>query len=134
MSKVMCGFCDHEFDRSDKRAYIPKDREADARCPYCCQMTLRGTEMWAVWNSCNGIFEVTSWRQDALAIIEEAYSEHETVVPVRVFVDHEDRNWQRHAHEDEREIRWRKREETEPATESPHTAENSEAISGPKDG
>lgn len=64
---------------------------------------LRGREMWAIWNSCNGVFDVTNWRKDALDVIAEAYSEHETVVPVRVLVEPEDDHDLRHAHEDERE-------------------------------
>jgi hypothetical protein len=90
----------------------------------------QGTEMWAVWNSCNGVFEVTNWRKDALAIIAEAYSEHETAVPVRVLVEDEDRHWLRHGREDEREALWRSRE----ASHEPQEAkEASGAISGPKD-
>jgi hypothetical protein len=69
--------------------------------------------MWAVWNSCNGVFEVACWRKDALNIIAEAYSEHETVVPVRVVVEDEDRHWLRHQYEDEREAQWRARNELE---------------------
>lgn len=79
------------------------------------QATLRGREMWAIWNSCNGVFEVTNWRKDALDVIAEAYSEHETVVPVRVFVEPEDDHDLRHSHEDDREVLWRERAEKEQA-------------------
>jgi hypothetical protein len=87
---------------------LATEREAakDARI---AALEAGGREMWAVWNSCNGVFEVTNWRKDALDVIAEAYSEHETVVPVRVFVEDEDRHGLRHAHEDEREVLWRAR-------------------------
>lgn len=93
-----------------------------------------GREMWAVWNSCNGVFEVACWRRDALNIIAEAYSEHETVVPVRVFVEDEDRHWLCHQREDEREAMWKSRPDPETAAEAPTAPETPGAITGPKDG
>ena len=91
-------------------------------------MNKLGNEMWAVWNSCNGVFEVTSWRQDALDIITEAYSKHETVIPVRVFVEDEDRHWLRHAQEDELEALRREASQSaadaDEVSEPPQTPDN----------
>lgn len=80
-------------------------------------MIERGKEMWAIWNSCNGVFEVFDWRRDALDTIAEAYSEHETVVPVRVVVEEEDRHGLRHQYEDMREDLWQATQETADAPE-----------------
>ena len=65
-------------------------------------------EAWAVWNDCNGIFEVCNRRADAEALLDkEPYQRgRETVVPVVVTVETEDRHWYRERYEDEHVRLW----------------------------
>lgn len=57
--KLVCGYCEHFFDSRDKRCHIMSG-EPDPRyppsCPACTMMRLKGTEVWAVWNDCQGIW------------------------------------------------------------------------------
>jgi hypothetical protein len=85
-NKVTCGWCKHFFDPTDKRCYIPAT--PDPRCPPCCPCCtmerLAGDEAWAVWNACNGVFEVLFDRRGAVERLKE-YPDGCRVIPVRIY-------------------------------------------------
>ena len=86
-ARCVCGYCDHFFDPGDERAHVPQDGDPrySPSCPACTMMNLSGDEAWAVWNSCNGIFEIRHSRKEAQALLPD-FPECE-VIPVRVFED-----------------------------------------------
>lgn len=91
---ITCAHCDHFFDPSDRRAAFTKksDPKYPPICPACAIETLRGNEAWAVWNNCNGVFEVCMDRDDAVKKLAEYPVEAGCkVVPVRVYEEPEDR-------------------------------------------
>jgi hypothetical protein len=91
---VVCGECDHFFDPSDKRSFVPNppDPRYPQLCPACTIQTLHGREAWAVWNDCNGVFEVHLDREDAVGKLPEYPAGAECkVIPVRVYEESEDR-------------------------------------------
>lgn len=90
---IICASCDHFFDPTDKRAYIPDppDPRYGPQCPACTMEELCGDKAWAVWNSCNGVFEVAMSRQGAVERLAEYLDCECRVVPVRVYTEPEDR-------------------------------------------
>lgn len=88
---VICGWCDHFFDPTDKRSYIPDppDPRYPPRCPACTREQLCGDKAWAVWNDCNGVFEVSFDRRGAVKRLEE-YPQGCSVIPVRVYAEPRD--------------------------------------------
>lgn len=104
---VRCTRCEHSFDAMDNRAWVGgRDSEASPLCPLCCTIALRSTEEWAVWNDCNGIFEVHPRRALAAQAVSERYANCQvTVVAARAFVEHDDDQWLRKMREDELEAR-----------------------------
>lgn len=104
---VRCTRCEHSFDAMDQRAWIStKNSDASPLCPMCCTLVLRSSEEWAIWNSCNGIFELMPRRAAALQAAKERYAATDvTVVPARAFIEPEDEHWHRKFREDELEAR-----------------------------
>ena len=92
--QTICGDCGHFFDPTDKRAYIATDPKFTTQCPCCATMSFRGSEMWAVWNDCNGVFEVASRKAEAQRILEKEFSDFQaSVVPVRVYLEPNKDDW-----------------------------------------
>jgi hypothetical protein len=54
----------------------------------------RASPMWAVWNDCNGVFEVHARKRDAQSSIDGMatgyHPDRESVVPVRVYLEPND--------------------------------------------
>lgn len=96
--KMHCGFCDHFFDPTDKRAHITssEDPRFSSSCPACTIERYRGVEMWAVWNSCQGIWgDGVGWtRKEAYEHLNSGrYDGCECkVIPIRVYEEPAD-NW-----------------------------------------
>jgi hypothetical protein len=65
-----------------------------------------GTEAWAVWNNCNGVFEVTMWRADAQKLIDDGEYLECDVIPVTIVECPEDQHIDRNHDEDIRERDW----------------------------
>lgn len=86
---IWCDWCEHWFDAKDRRAHIPvpPDPRYSPRCPACTIMSLQGDEAWAISNDCNGIFEVTDTRAQAVAKLVDYEGADCEVIPVRVYVD-----------------------------------------------
>ena len=64
-----------------------------------------GSEAWAVWNSCNGVFtDTVRWtKTEADWLLDDDHKDAGgKVVPVVVFVEPEDRHWLREVYEKER--------------------------------
>jgi hypothetical protein len=89
--QTVCGYCDHFFDPSDKRCHIPNppDLRYPPSCPACSIERFRGTEAWAVWNSCQGIWgDGVCWtRAEADKLLTSSRYEgcDCKVVPVRIY-------------------------------------------------
>lgn len=107
---VRCEQCDNYFDARDKRAFLPSEPNG-WYCPLCAYRRLHGDKQWAVWNSCNGIFECRVRRHEAEALINgrDYHRESESTVPVRVYIEPEDewhmRAWSENGWEDSQGIR-----------------------------
>lgn len=90
-TKTICGRCDHFFDPSDRRCHIPNppDPRYSPTCPACTIQNYGGTEAWAVWNSCLGIWgDGVGWtRNDAdKHLASDRYNGTESkVIPVRIY-------------------------------------------------
>jgi hypothetical protein len=65
-----------------------------------------GTEAWAVWNNCNGVFEVTMWRADAQKLIDDGEYPECDVIPVTIVECPEGQHIDRNHDEDIRERDW----------------------------
>jgi hypothetical protein len=107
--KIVCGYCGHFFDSSDKRCHImsgPPDHRYPPTCPACTIQTLKGTEVWAVWNDCQGIWaDGIGWTKAAAIehLNSGRYKDCQCkVVPARVYVETEDRHDMREWREDQR--------------------------------
>jgi hypothetical protein len=103
---IGCTTCEHSFDAMDDRAFISaRDSESVALCPLCYTL-LRSSEEWAIWNSCNGPFEIFPRRALAHAAIKDRYAKMDVeVVPIRAIREPEDNRWHRQIREDELEKR-----------------------------
>lgn len=102
-SIIQCTDCEHSFDAMDDRALIFSKRDSDVNpiCPLCATI-LRSSQEWAIWNNCNGVFEVFPRRAGAHVVAKLNYKGTDvTVVPVRTFVEPEDNHWHRHMREDD---------------------------------
>lgn len=100
---LTCDECDHFFDRADERCFV-STRGNGALCPLCAEHRLRGSEAWAVWNSCNGVFTDTVHvrRFDAANDLTQALRDAGSiVVPVRIYREAESRELTRYASEAE---------------------------------
>lgn len=72
----------------------------------CATIVLESSEEWAIWNDCNGVFEVFNRRARAQEVLRASYAKCDArVVPVRVFVEPEDNRWLRVVREDDHEGR-----------------------------
>lgn len=101
---IICSGCDFGFDAMDERGSVDSENpDGFALCPYCL-VELRSSEEWAIWNDCNGIFELRPTRAEARKIATEQYAGCDvSVVPARAFVEPKDDHWQRAFRENERE-------------------------------
>jgi hypothetical protein len=104
---VCCARCEHSFDAMDNRAWVStKESEASPLCPLCNTIVLRSSPEWAIWNSCNGIFEVMPRRAAAVLAAQERYANFDvSIVAARAFVEHDDDQWLRKMREDDLEAR-----------------------------
>jgi len=108
-SGMVCGDCGHFFDSSDKRANLAYlgDPRFPPICPACNIQTMKGVEAWGLANDCQGLFDETvcPTRKEAEAKLDDIYKNMGcTVVPVRIYVEREDRFGIRHWTESEREL------------------------------
>lgn len=100
---IRCSDCEHSFDAMDGRALVFSKRGSGSNplCPLCATI-LRSSQEWAIWNNCNGVFEVFPRRAGAQVVAKLNYKGADvTVIPVRTFVEPEDNHWHRHKREDE---------------------------------
>lgn len=105
-----CTDCGHQFDGSDRRGFVPKAASERERygvtCPACQIVKGIGSEAWAIWNECEGVFacSVFTTRAEAKSALANAgWSDDEIVVPVRVFREAGQREWYRAVAEDDQE-------------------------------
>jgi hypothetical protein len=105
---LVCGDCGHFFDSADKRANLAYlgDPRFPPTCPACSIQTMGGTEAWGLANDCQGLFDETvrGSRKEANAKLDPNYHGMGCkVVPVRIYVEREDRFGLRNWLEDQRE-------------------------------
>lgn len=103
---IQCTDCEHSFDAMDDRAWISaRDADSHALCAMCFAL-LKSSRDWAVWNSCNGVFETFPTRAEAREVIKARYSGCDaTVMPVRTILEPEDSRHMREWSESEMERR-----------------------------
>jgi len=95
-----CDECGNQFDPNDKRASLSNEPRYPTLCPLCTFLRYHGSQAWAVWNSCQGIFDdaVRSRKSEAEEIMHAEYvGVADKVVPVRIYVEpehqHDYREW-----------------------------------------
>lgn len=94
---VCCDRCEHSFDAMHPEAWVSSKRDGGELCPLCATIVFRSSEGWAVWNDCNGAFEVLWRRSDANQAIAERYSDcGARAEPIRVIREPEDHVCLRH--------------------------------------
>jgi hypothetical protein len=99
---IACDRCEHSFDAMHPESWISTKEEAGALCPLCAVIVLRSSEAWAVWNSCNGVFETTWRRAEAEQLIAGSYRDCDaSAVPVRVMLEPKEDVHMRHWRETE---------------------------------
>lgn len=104
-----CSDCGFPFDSTDPRCYVPNNadelRKYGAHCAACQILAHEGAPAWALWNDCQGVFACSVFhsRAEARDALKKSGWQNETVVPVRVFREREDREWLRNWEEREAE-------------------------------
>jgi hypothetical protein len=90
-----CDECENVFDSLDTRSSPAKQEGEISYCPLCAYQRFHGSEAWAVWNGCQGVWcDYIGWQKDEITkILNEKFAgdDDAKVVPVRVYVETSDR-------------------------------------------